>query len=85
MQCLAARGYHVTALTGKDGEHEYLRSIGASEVLPRSEVPLSTRPLLKAVWAGAIDPVGGEILAWLARSMIYGGSIASGLMRLRRY
>jgi acrylyl-CoA reductase (NADPH) len=80
VQCLAARGYHVTALTGKESEHEYLRSIGATEVMPRSDVPLSTRPLLKAVWAGAIDPVGGEILAWLTRSMTYGGSIAaSGL------
>ena len=80
VQCLAARGYQVTAMTGKDSEHEYLRSIGASDVLPRSDVQPSTRPLVKATWAGAIDPVGGETLAWLTRSMMYGGSIAaSGL------
>ena len=80
VQCLAARGYQVTAMTGKDGEHEYLRSIGAADVLPRSAVQPSTRPILKATWAGAIDPVGGETLAWLTRTMIYGGSIAaSGL------
>ncbi|MEO8256437.1 MAG: oxidoreductase [Acidobacteriota bacterium] len=80
VQCLAARGYQVTAMTGKDSEHDYLRSIGAGSVLPRSEVQPSTRPLLKATWAGAIDPVGGETLAWLTRTMLYGGSIAaSGL------
>jgi acrylyl-CoA reductase (NADPH) len=80
VQCLAARGYEVTALTGKDSEHEYLRSIGASDVLSRSAVQVSTRPLEKATWAGAIDPVGGETLAWLLRTMRYGGSIAaSGL------
>jgi acrylyl-CoA reductase (NADPH) len=80
VQCLVARGYQVTAMTGKESEHEYLRSLGASSVLPRSGVQPSTRPLLKAAWAGAIDPVGGETLAWLTRSMIYGGAIAaSGL------
>jgi acrylyl-CoA reductase (NADPH) len=80
VQCLAARGYQVTAMTGKDGEHDYLRAIGAASVLARSGVEASTRPLLKAAWAGAIDPVGGETLAWLTRTMIYGGSIAaSGL------
>jgi NADPH2:quinone reductase len=80
VQCLVARGYQVAAMTGKESEHEYLRSLGASSVLSRSEVQPSTRPLLKAAWAGAIDPVGGETLAWLTRSMMYGGAIAaSGL------
>ncbi len=80
VQCLAALGYAVTALTGKDSEHDYLRSIGASDVLPRSAVQPATRPLEKATWAGAIDPVGGETLAWLLRSMAYRGAVAvSGL------
>jgi acrylyl-CoA reductase (NADPH) len=80
VQCLAALGYEVTALTGKDGEIGYLRSIGAKETLLRSTVQASTRPLEKATWAGAIDPVGGETLAWLTRTMMYRGSIAaSGL------
>jgi acrylyl-CoA reductase (NADPH) len=80
VQCLAARGYHVTALTGKDSEHEYLRSIGAREVLPRSAVQASPRPLEKATWAAAVDPVGGETLAWLLRNMAYRGAVAvSGL------
>jgi acrylyl-CoA reductase (NADPH) len=80
VQCLAALGYTVTALTGKDAEHEYLRSIGASQVLPRSAVQPSARPLEKATWAGAVDPVGGDTLAWLLRSMAYRGAVAlSGL------
>jgi acrylyl-CoA reductase (NADPH) len=80
VQCLAALGYEVTAVTGKDSEHDYLRSIGATNVLSRSTIQASSRPLEKAAWAGAIDPVGGETLAWLIRTMMYGGSIAaSGL------
>src|SRR5580704_4386881 len=80
VQCLAALGYEVTAMTGKDQEIGYLRSIGAKDVLLRSAVQASTRPLEKAMWAGAIDPVGGETLAWLTRTMMYRGSIAaSGL------
>ena len=80
VQCLAARGYQITALTGKDQEHEYLRSLGAGDVLPRSAVQPATRPLEKATWAGAIDPVGGDTLAWLIRTMAYRGAIAaSGL------
>jgi NADPH2:quinone reductase len=80
VQCLAARGYAVTALTGKDSEHDYLRSIGARDVVPRSLVQPASRPLEKATWAGAVDPVGGETLAWLLRSMAYRGAVAvSGL------
>jgi acrylyl-CoA reductase (NADPH) len=74
---LAARGYQVTALTGKDSEHEYLRSLGATDVLSRSGLEMGTRPLEKPRWAGAVDAVGGNILAWLTRTMMYGGCIAS--------
>jgi NADPH2:quinone reductase len=78
--CLVSRGYQVTALTGKDAEHEYLRGLGAHTVMSRHTLQMGTRPLEKAMWAGAIDPVGGPILAWLTRTMIYGGCIAlSGL------
>jgi NADPH2:quinone reductase len=80
VEILAALGYHVTALTGKDDQHDFLRSIGAREVLSRAALQMGTRPLEKALWAGAVDPVGGEILAWLTRTMNYGGTIAvSGL------
>lgn len=80
IQCLTALGYEVTAMTGKDAEHEYLRSIGAHDVLSRSVAKPSGRPIEKATWAGAVDPVGGETLAWLTRTMAYRGAIAaSGL------
>lgn len=75
---LAQLGYHVVALTGKESEHAFLKSIGAREILARSEVDLtSKRPLEKAQWAGALDAVGGETLAWLARTMQQDGAIAS--------
>jgi NADPH2:quinone reductase len=78
--CLVSRGYQVTALTGKDSEHEYLRGLGAETVISRHTLEMGTRPLEKSLWAGAIDPVGGPILAWLTRTMMYGGCIAlSGL------
>jgi NADPH2:quinone reductase len=77
---LAGLGYQVTAMTGKDSEHEYLKSLGAAEVVPRSIAQTSSRPLEKALWAGAVDPVGGETLTWLTKTMSYGGGIAnSGL------
>lgn len=75
---LAQRGYHVVAVTGKASEHEYLRTLGASEILPRDQIELqSGRALEKAQWAGALDAVGGEMLAWLTRSMQQNGVIAS--------
>jgi acrylyl-CoA reductase (NADPH) len=80
IQSLAARGYSVTAVTGKPHEADYLRSLGATAVLTRDALDLGARPLEKSQWAGAIDPVGGEFLGWLTRTMNYGGCIAnSGL------
>jgi acrylyl-CoA reductase (NADPH) len=77
---LAGLGYDVTAVTGKDREHDYLKSLGAKTVLPRSVVEKSPRPFEKATWAGAVDPVGGDTLAWLTKTMAYNASIAnSGL------
>ncbi len=78
IQMLAGLGYHVVALTGKEGEHDYLKSLGATEVLPRSAVDLaSNRPLERMQWAGALDAVGGDMLSWLTRSMQQNGVIAS--------
>ena len=80
IQALTARGYSVTALTGKAHEADYLRRLGATNVLTRGSLEMGTRPLEKSVWAGAVDPVGGDVLAWLTRTMMYGGCIAnSGL------
>ena len=77
VQMLAARAYGVTALTGKDSEHDFLRTLGAREILSRNGLQLGTRPLEKAQWAGAVDAVGGDTLAWLTRTMLYNGVIAS--------
>ena len=74
---LAGRGYDVVAVTGKATEEEYLRSIGASSILLRDDIDFGKRPLEKATWAGAIDNLGGDYLAWLTRTMLYGGNIAS--------
>lgn len=74
---LAQLGYHVVALTGKDSEHDYLKSLGAAEILSRKDLLIGNRPLEKAQWAGALDAVGGETLAWLTRTMQQNGVIAS--------
>lgn len=74
---LAGRGYEAVALTGKASEEAYLRAIGASQILLRDEVDLGKRPMEKALWAGAIDNLGGDYLTWLTRTVDYGGNIAS--------
>ncbi len=75
---LAKLGYHVVALTGKAGEADWLKKLGAKEVKLRSELDLTKiRPLDKATWAGAVDSLGGEVLAWMASTMKDNGVIAS--------
>ena len=74
---LARLGYDVTAITGKDDAHEYLRQLGAHDVLSRTTLEMGTRPLEKARWAGAVDAVGGDMLAWLTRTTDHWGGIAS--------
>jgi len=74
---LAGLGYRVTAITGKAAEHDYLKRIGASEVLGRETLAAATRPLEKGLWAAAFDSVGGEQLAALTRTMQQHGLIAS--------
>ena len=77
IQMLVQLGYHVVALTGKDSEHDYLKSLGVSEILSRSDLVMGTRPLEKVQWAGALDAMGGDTLAWLTRTMQQNGVIAS--------
>jgi len=74
---LAARGYEVVAFTGKADQADYLTGIGATRVLLRGDVDYGKRPMEKAQWAGAIDNLGGDALAWLTRTVGYGGNIAS--------
>jgi alcohol dehydrogenase len=75
---LAGLGYDVTALTGKEAEADYLKSLGAKQVMLRSSLDLSRiRPLDKATWAGAVDNLGGDVLSWMASTMQVDGVIAS--------
>jgi putative YhdH/YhfP family quinone oxidoreductase len=75
---LAGAGYQVVALTGKEAESDYLRQLGAQEVMLRSQLDLSKlKPLDKATWAGAVDNLGGDVLSWLASTMNVGGTLAS--------
>lgn len=75
---LKTLGYTVAASTGKDTEHQYLKELGANEILNRQETSAeSNRPLEKERWAGSIDSVGGLTLAYLMRTTKYGGSVAA--------
>jgi len=74
---LDGRGYEVVALTGKTTEALYLNGLGAGSLLVRTDLPTGKRPLEQAQWAGAVDNVGGELLAWLTRTVKPWGSIAS--------
>jgi len=74
---LAGRGYEVVAVTGKIEAVEYLESLGASKVINREQLGLGSRPLEAVRFAGAIDNVGGEMLAGLTRHMDFWGNIAS--------
>jgi acrylyl-CoA reductase (NADPH) len=74
---LATRGYEVIAVSGKPEAADYLKALGASKVVPRSEFSLGSRPLEPARYAGAIDNVGGDVLAGLTRQIDFWGNIAS--------
>src|SRR3954452_6617066 len=73
---LAARGYEVVASSGKDPE--WLKALGASEVISREEAAGDpSRPLGKSRWAAAVDPVGGETLAGVLGTLRYRGAVAA--------
>lgn len=78
---LAKRGYDVVASTGKSSEHDYLHKLGVKEVVSREEVYNGkAKTLDKQLWAGCVDPVGGESLAAVLSKIHYNGSVAvSGL------
>ncbi len=85
--CLAVRilaklGYAVVAVTGKESRHAWLKELGAKRVIGRADVDVKGgNPLLKAVWAGAVDTVGGNTLATILRSTEIGGCVtACGLV-----
>jgi putative YhdH/YhfP family quinone oxidoreductase len=78
IEILAKLGYHVVAITGKGEESDYLRGIGAKEVVLRQSLDLTkVKPLDRATFAGAIDNLGGDILSWLLSVQKIGGNVAS--------
>ena len=74
---LAKRGFSVTASTGRSQEHDYLRALGAAEIIDRASLSMPGKPLQSQRWAGAIDSVGGHTLANVLAQTNYGGSVAS--------
>jgi acrylyl-CoA reductase (NADPH) len=74
---LSQLGYEPVAVSGKKELHGWLRELGAGEILGRDELPGKKRPLEKAVWGGAVDNVGGEMLAQITRTVVPWGNIAS--------
>jgi acrylyl-CoA reductase (NADPH) len=74
---LAKLGYTVAASTGRTEEASYLKSLGASEIINRSELTGSPRPLAKERWVGGIDAVGSTTLANVLSMTRYGGAVAA--------
>jgi acrylyl-CoA reductase (NADPH) len=74
---LAKLGYQVTAVSGKDDAGEFLRQLGASEILTRDEMSQAARPLEGQRWAGAVDTVGSTTLARVLAETSYGGCVAA--------
>lgn len=77
VQLLSQRGYHVVAVTGRPESQDYLAALGAKEFIPRAVMARPTRPLEAQTWAGAVDVVGGEMLARILAEMEYGGTVAA--------
>jgi len=75
---LSRLGYDVTASTGKETEHDYLRELGATDVIARGELSIGARrPLDSARWSGAVDSVGGSTLESILSAVMRHGVVAS--------
>jgi len=74
---LAARGYAVTAATGRPGTHDYLRGLGASAFVDRAALAEKGAPLQKERWSGAVDTVGSQTLATVLSQSRYGAAVAA--------
>ncbi|TRL33985.1 MDR family oxidoreductase [Rhizobium straminoryzae] len=74
---LAAKGYSVTASTGRPETHDYLRDLGASAFIDRASLTEKGGPLQKERWAGAVDSVGSITLANVLSQTVYGGAVAA--------
>ncbi len=74
---LAARGYRVTASTGRPETHDYLAGLGASGFIDRASLTEKAAPLQKERWSGAVDNVGSTTLAKVLSQTVYGGAVAA--------
>jgi acrylyl-CoA reductase (NADPH) len=74
---LAKRGFTVHAVTGRGQEADYLKGLGAAEIVDRKELAGTPKPLAKERWAGAVDAVGSTTLANLLSMTRYGGAVAA--------
>ena len=74
---LSKLGYRVVAVTGRPAESEYLKYLGAAEILSRSDFSSPGKPLGKERWAGAVDVVGSHVLANVCATTKYGGTVAA--------
>lgn len=74
---LHSLGYQVTAVSGRESTGDYLRQLGADNILPRSAFSEPSRPLEKQRWVGAIDAAGGQVLASVLAQMSWGGVVAA--------
>ncbi|HFK9511038.1 TPA: MDR family oxidoreductase [Proteus mirabilis] len=74
---LTALGYQVTALSGRASNHDYLRKLGAEHIITREAFEAAGKALDKQRWAGAIDTVGGQILANILSQTHYNGTVAA--------
>jgi len=74
---LAKLGHHVIASTGRTSEADYLKGLGAAEVIDRNELSAPAKPLGRERWAGGVDSVGSTTLANLLSMTKYGGAIAA--------
>jgi len=74
---LANLGHRVVAVTGRPEQEEFLRSLGASDIAPRSDFADKARPLGKELWAGAVDVAGGNTLANVLSQVKRGGAVAA--------
>lgn len=74
---LAARGYRVVASTGKLAESDYLKSLGAAEIIDRADLSAPGKPMQKERWAGVVDSVGSHTLANAVAQVRYGGTVAA--------
>lgn len=74
---LSRLGYRVAAMTGRPEEEDFLRALGAAEIVDRADYAEAGKPLARERWAGAVDVAGGHVLANVCAAMRYDGTVAA--------